>query len=43
VSLGHGKFSEKTLLRVEHWSGAILLGLALVQAAVIIWRMQPKH
>src|SRR6266487_680207 len=29
VSLGHRKFGEETLLRMEHWSGGVLLALAL--------------
>jgi L-lysine exporter family protein LysE/ArgO len=36
VSLGHGKFSEKTLLRMEHLSGVGLLILALVHGGMII-------
>ena len=43
VSLGHGKFSEKALLRMEHYSGAFLLALALVQGAIIIWQMHKGH
>jgi threonine/homoserine/homoserine lactone efflux protein len=39
VSLGHGKFSEKTLLRMEHFSGIGLLGLALVHGGTIVWQM----
>src|SRR6267142_2086612 len=35
VSLGHGKFSQKTLLRMEHLSGVGMLGLALVHGAII--------
>ena len=42
VSLGQGKFSEKTLLRVEHYSGAFLLGLALIQGGIILWQMHNK-
>jgi threonine/homoserine/homoserine lactone efflux protein len=40
VSLGHGKFSEKTLLRIEHYSGAGLLILALAHGVTIIWEMR---
>ncbi len=40
VSLGHGKFSEKTLLRMEKFSGACLLLLALIHGATIIWHMR---
>ncbi len=43
VSLGHGKWSEKTLLRMEHCSGAGLLILALIHGGTIIWRMQNHH
>jgi hypothetical protein len=39
VSLGHGKFSEKTLLRMEHISGFGLLALAMMHGAHIIWQM----
>ena len=39
VSLGHGKFSEKTLLRMEHLSGIGLLALALVHGGIIISQM----
>lgn len=43
VSLGHGKLSEKTLLRMEHFSGAGLLILALIHGGTIIWQMHNKH
>ena len=39
VSLGHRKFSERTLLRMEHLSGVGLLGLALAHGGHIIWQM----
>lgn len=39
VSLGHGKFSPKTLLRMEHGSGIGLLVLALIHAGTIVWQM----
>ena len=39
VSLGHKKFSEKTLLRMEHFSGIGLLGLAVAHGAHIVWQM----
>jgi threonine/homoserine/homoserine lactone efflux protein len=42
VSLGHGKWSESTLLRMEHISGVGLLLLALIHGATIIWQMY-KH
>ncbi len=43
VSLGHGKLSEKTLLRLEHGSGVGLLILALIHGGTIIWQMHGKH
>jgi threonine/homoserine/homoserine lactone efflux protein len=39
VSLGHGKISEKKLLRMEHFSGGGLLILALIHGATIIWQL----
>jgi threonine/homoserine/homoserine lactone efflux protein len=39
VSLGHGKFSEKTLLRIEHLSGIGLLALGLIHGGIIISQM----
>ena len=39
VSLGHGKLSEKTLLRMEHGSGVGLLALALIHGGTIVWQM----
>ena len=39
VSLGYGKFSEKTLLRMEHLSGVCLLVLALIHGGNIVWQM----
>jgi threonine/homoserine/homoserine lactone efflux protein len=39
VSLRHGRFSEKTLLRMEHLSGIGLLVLALLHAINIIVQM----
>jgi threonine/homoserine/homoserine lactone efflux protein len=43
VSLGHGKLSEKTLLRLEHGSGVGLLVLALIHGGSIIWQMHNHH
>jgi len=40
VSLGQGKFSERTLLRMEHYSGAGLLVLALIHGGTIIWHLR---
>jgi len=43
VSLGHQKFSQKTLLRMEHLSGVGLLVLAFAHGYHIIWQMaHPK-
>lgn len=39
VSLGHGKFSEKTLLRIEHFSGLGLISLGLLHGAHIAWQL----
>lgn len=39
VSLGHKKFSEQTLLRMEHFSGLGLLVLAFAHALLIIREM----
>ena len=39
VSLGHRKFSQRTLLRMEHGSGIGLLILAAFHGAHIIWQM----
>lgn len=39
VSLGHGKLSEKTLLRMEHFSGIGLLGLACIHGGHIVYQM----
>jgi threonine/homoserine/homoserine lactone efflux protein len=39
VSKGHGKFSEKTLLRLQHFSGLCLIATALFQGAQIAWHL----
>lgn len=39
VSRGHGKFNERTLLRMEHGSGLCLLGLAVAHGVHIVWQM----
>jgi threonine/homoserine/homoserine lactone efflux protein len=39
ASRGYGRFSEKTLLRIEHFSGVGLLVLALIHGGWIIWEM----
>jgi threonine/homoserine/homoserine lactone efflux protein len=40
VSLGHGRISEKNLLRMEHFSGVGLVILALIHGGTIIWQMR---
>jgi hypothetical protein len=42
VSLGHGKFSEATLLRMERLSGVGLLALALSHGCYIMYQLA-KH
>lgn len=39
VSKGHGKFSEKTLLRLQHFSGLCLIATAIFQGAQIAWHL----
>jgi threonine/homoserine/homoserine lactone efflux protein len=39
VSLGHKRLNEKTLIRLEHLSGVVLLILALIHGGTIIWQM----
>ncbi len=39
VSRGHRKFTEQTLLRMEHASGVCLLALAVAQGVHIVWQM----
>src|SRR5688572_22678635 len=43
VSLGHKKFSERTLLRMEHFSGVGMLVLALIHGVNIVWQMARHH
>jgi threonine/homoserine/homoserine lactone efflux protein len=50
VSRGHGKFTEKTLLRMEHGSGIAMLVLAVIEGGHIVLQMVrhqmeilPKH
>lgn len=38
-SLGRGKFTEKTLIKMEHFSGVLLVIVALVHGGTIIWQM----
>jgi len=42
-SLGQGKFSEKTLIKMEHLSGVLLLVLALIHGGTIIWQMHKAN
>jgi len=39
VSRRHKKFSERTLLKMEHVSGICLLGLAIAEGCHIVWQM----
>ena len=39
VSRGHGKFGEKTLLRLQHISGLCLIATALFEAVQIAWHL----
>ena len=40
---GQGKFSEKTLIKMEHVSGILLLILALIHGGTIIWQMHKAN
>jgi threonine/homoserine/homoserine lactone efflux protein len=40
---GYGKFKEKTLLRMEHFSGICLLVLACFHGGRIIWQLVPHR
>jgi threonine/homoserine/homoserine lactone efflux protein len=42
VSCGHGRFSELTLLRMQHFSGVCLLTLGLIHGGHIAWQLA-KH
>jgi len=42
VSRGHGKFTERTLLRMERFSGICLVLMAVGQGIHIVWQMV-KH
>jgi threonine/homoserine/homoserine lactone efflux protein len=39
VSRGHGKFSEQTLLRMQHISGICLVAFGLLDGAHIVWQL----
>ena len=43
ASRGYGKFSEKTLLRMEHFSGICLLVLALFHGGRLIRQLAIQH
>jgi hypothetical membrane protein len=42
ISRGHGRFSEKTLLRLQHISGICLIIVGLFDGGHIVWQMV-KH
>ncbi len=42
ISLGHKKFSEKTMLRMERGSGAVLIAFALAQGIYLAYKFS-KH
>ena len=42
VSLGHRKFSEKNLLRMERFSGLCLLGLGVAHGFHLAWKIANK-
>jgi threonine/homoserine/homoserine lactone efflux protein len=39
VSRGHGRFSEKTLLRLQHISGICLIAVGVFDGAHIVWQL----
>lgn len=43
VSLGHKKFSEKTLLKLEHYSGFGLLVLGFAHGLRLVWQLAHHH
>jgi len=45
VSRGHGQFGEKTLLRLQHFSGICLIIFALIHGTNIAWHLakQSRH
>ncbi len=42
-SLGYGKFSNKTLLRMEHFSGVCLIVMALIHGGILVHELVQKH
>jgi threonine/homoserine/homoserine lactone efflux protein len=44
ASLGYGKFSDKTMLRIERFSGVCLIAMAFIHGGNLVWElMQHKH
>ncbi len=43
ISLGHKKFTAKTLLKMERISGICLLAIALIQGGHIAWELAKQH
>lgn len=43
VSVRRGKFSDRTLLRMEHFSGVCLVVIALIHGVTILWEMHHKN
>lgn len=43
VALGHGKFSSRTLLKMEHFSGIGLLILGIIHGGHIMWQMARRE
>ena len=43
VARGHGRFSEQTLLRMQHFSGFCLLALGLFDGGHIAWQLAQAH
>ena len=42
-SMGQGKFSERTLIKMEHFSGILLIALALIHGGTIVWQMHKAN
>jgi threonine/homoserine/homoserine lactone efflux protein len=43
VSLGHRKFSERTLLRMEHVSGVVLIVFGLIHGGRLVWELAKRR
>lgn len=43
VSLGHKKFTERTMIRMERGSGVVLLILGLAHGAHLAWQLAKRH